>query len=295
MRYALLFLLVLLPVLALAQRERDPREEILTLINAERREAGAPPLRFSSPLAQVAQWHADQISRRGSLDLPPGTTEAIGARIRKAGYESHEWIESLHSSLGGPESLLRSWRRNDPQTFKRLMDPQVRDLGIGLDRLSVMRLYVFLYAVPAEDDFTRRTADLRDLETIRARMLAAVNAARKQAGVRPLKPDSRLDLAAQRHAEDMLVRGYFNHPSPEGKTVRERARESGYIWQFIGENIAEGQYSVREVMETWMNSPGHRRNILSPNFEDLGAGLALGRSGRTDNYRVVWAQTFGAK
>ncbi|HSG41107.1 MAG TPA: CAP domain-containing protein, partial [Thermoanaerobaculia bacterium] len=60
-----------------------------------------------------------------------------------------------------------------------------------------------------------------------------------------------------------------------------------------GENIAEGQLSVGEVMDTWMRSPGHRSNILDKSFKELGVGLAMGRSGGT--HRVLWAQNFGAR
>jgi uncharacterized protein YkwD len=91
----------------------------------------------------------------------------------------------------------------------------------------------------------------------------------------------------------MLARHYVAHESPEGKTVRERASAAGYDWRAIGENIAEGQLSVSEVMDTWMHSPGHRRNILDPNYRELGVGLALGRSG--DGWQVEWVQTFGAR
>jgi len=124
-------------------------------------------------------------------------------------------------------------------------------------------------------------------------MLARVNAERRKAGVPALKSNPKLDAAAQRHAGDMLARAYFAHESPEGKTVRERARAAGYDWRAIGENIAEGQLSVAEVMETWMNSPGHRRNILDKGFKELGVGLALGRSG--DGYQVEWVQAFGTR
>ena len=62
--------------------------------------------------------------------------------------------------------------------------------------------------------------------------------------------------------------------------MRERSRADGYDWRAIGENIAEGQFSVAEVMDTWMHSPGHRRNILDPGFKELGVGLALGERAR---------------
>ena len=75
--------------------------------------------------------------------------------------------------------------------------------------------------------------------------------------------------------------------------MRERARDAGYDWRAIGENIAEGQTSVEEVMDTWMHSPGHRRNILDPDFKELGIGLAFGNS--AGGWRVEWAQAFGTR
>jgi uncharacterized protein YkwD len=272
----------------------DVPQELLRWINQERQAAGAPPLRFSPALGQVAQWHAREIARRGgSLRLPAGTAEALHERIQKAGYDAHEWTESLQASTQDVETMLRHWRRSDPDTFRKLLDPQFRDLGIGVDRLDGTPLYVFLYAVPQAESFSRETAALRDLGRVRTEMLAAVNAERRKAGVPPLTANSRLDQAAQRHAEDMLARNYFAHESPERKTVRERAREAGYDWRAIGENIAEGQTSVAEVMKTWMNSPGHRHNILDRDFKELGAGLALGRNG--SGWRVKWAQAFGTR
>ncbi|MEA2601997.1 MAG: hypothetical protein QOF89_2989 [Acidobacteriota bacterium] len=271
----------------------DVRGELLRLINQERQAAGAPPLRLSTPLSQVAQWHAGEIVRRNSLRLPAGTTEAVHDRIQQAGYDAHEWTESLQASTQDVETLLRHWQRSDPGTFRKLLDPQFRDLGLGVDRLDGMPLYIFLYAVPQAEHFSRETAGLHDLGKVRAEMLAAVNAERRKAGVPPLTANSRLDQAAQRHAGDMLARGYFAHESPEGKTVRERAKEAGFDWRAIGENIAEGQTSVAEVMDTWMHSPGHRRNILDRDFKELGVGLALGRNGK--GWRVEWVQAFGTQ
>jgi uncharacterized protein YkwD len=270
---------------------QDLREELLELINEERREAGSPPLRLSGPLTRAAQEHAEEISRKGSPRLEAGPPGAMRKRIERAGYDAHAWTESLSVTPGGAGAAIRSWKRNDPQTFRRLLSAEYRDLGIGLDRLRGTPLYVFLFAVPQGDYFTRETGGIRDLDRVRAEMLARVNEARRKAGVEPLRSDSRLDRAAQRHAEDMLARGYFAHESPEDKTVRQRSKEAGYDWRTIGENIAEGQFTVDEVMTTWLDSPGHRRNILDPRFEELGVGLALGRT--NGRYRVLWAQAFG--
>lgn len=287
----LLALLLLLPTAGPAAAQDDLRAELLRRINEERREAGAPPLRLSAPLTRVAQGQAEEIGRRNSSRLEAGSPEAINEKMTRAGYDSHAWTESIAATPGGVDAVIRNWQRGDSQTFRRLLDPQYRDLGIGLGRVRGTPLYTFLYAVPQGDYFTRETAGLRNLERVRAGILAEANAQRKKAGAPPLRANSLLDKAAQRHAEDMLARGYFAHESPQKKTVRERAREAGYDWRTVGENIAEGQFTVDEVMRTWMNSPGHRRNILDPDFKELGVGLALGRSG--SGYRVLWAQAFG--
>jgi uncharacterized protein YkwD len=288
---ALLPLLFLLAVPAVSQTG-GARQDLLRLINAERSRAGAPALRLNDSLTRAAQEHAEEISRRGNLNS--GSADDMHRRLVKAGYQAHEWTENLVSSGAGLDGVLRYWKTRNPSSFRSLMDPEYRDLGIGISQLDAVPLYSFLFAVPQEDHFGRETADLRDRERIRSEMLASVNAARKQARLRPLKSSSLLDKAAQRHAEDMLARGFFAHRSPSGTTVRERATAAGYNWSSIGENIAYGQTSVDEVMQTWLESPGHRKNILTPAFAELGVGLALGL-GPDGKYQVYWVQNFGMR
>jgi uncharacterized protein YkwD len=285
------FLVLLLAAAAVAQP--DPRPELLRLINAERQKVGAPPLRLSPALTRAAEEHAAEVAARGSLKLPAGSGEEMRQRLARAGYEFHAWTESLAADEGDPQTVIRNWRQGDPQGYRRVLASQVRDVGIGLGRLRGTPLYVFLYAEPEGDWFAGRTSGLHDLDRVRGEMLVRVNEARRRAGIAPLRADDRLDQAAERHAADMLARGYFAHQSPEGNSVRERARAAGYDWRNIGENIAEGQFSVDEVMDTWMHSPGHRENILDPDFKQLGVGLELGRSGGA--YRVVWVQAFGTR
>src|SRR5947199_1764476 len=165
----------------------DVRQEILQLVNRERQAAGAPPLRLSPALSQVAQWHAGEIAHRiGSLRLPANTKEVLVQRMKQAGYDAHQWTESLQASTQDVETVLRHWRQRDAGTFRELLDPQVRDLGLGVDRLDGMPRYVFLYAVPEAEHFARQTQGLRDLGQVRAAVLAAVNAERQRAGVPPL-------------------------------------------------------------------------------------------------------------
>src|SRR5262249_22009106 len=102
-----------------------------------------------------------------------------------------------------------------------------------------------------------------------------------------------LDHAAQHHAEDMLARGYFEHTSPDGDTVRERTHDYGYRWRAVGENIALGQLTVDQAMDSWMKSPEHRDNILDGEYRDLGVGLAMGESRK--GFRILWVQVFGRR
>jgi len=271
--------------------QADVRQDLLRLINAERSRAGSPPLRLDDSLTRAAQQHADEIARTGNFQS--GSSEVMRKRIQQAGYQAHEWTENLTQSGADPAGLLRYWRSNNPSTFRDLMDARYRDIGFGLSRLEGTPLYSFLFAVPQADYFTRETADLRDPDAVRKEMLARVNTIRKKAGLNSLRLNSDLETAAQRHAEDMLARGYFAHESPSGTTVRERSRKAGYEWSAIGENIAFGQTSVDEVVETWMGSPGHRKNILGRHFNELGIGLALGK-GKDGKYQVLWVQNFGS-
>lgn len=285
-------LLFALAAFAPAAAQGDVRQELLRRINAERSRAGSPPLHLDDALARAAQGHADQIARSG--DFRGGSSEEMSERLRKAGYHAHEWTENMIQSGADPDGLLRYWKGRNPSTWRDLMDARYRDIGLGVSRLDGTPLYTFLFAVPQSDYFARETSGLRDRDRVREEMLVRVNAERRKAGLRPLRLNSVLDKAAQRHAEDMLARGYFDHESPSGTTVRERSRTAGYNWSAIGENLAFGQTSVDEVVETWMDSPGHRKNILSRNFSELGVGLALGK-GRDGRYQVLWVQNFGAR
>ena len=111
-----------------------------------------------------------------------------------------------------------------------------------------------------------------------------VNQARAQAGCKPLADDPRLDTAAQKHSDDMAARGYFSHTTPEGVTFDKREIAAGYPSPG-GENIAQGQTSAQQVMTDWLNSPGHRRNILDCGFAAIGIGL--------NTHRWDWTQDFG--
>jgi uncharacterized protein YkwD len=116
-----------------------------------------------------------------------------------------------------------------------------------------------------------------------------VNVARSDAGCSPLRVDSRLAAAARLHSEDMAARSYFDHTSLDGRSPWDRMRAQGYT-NGSGENIAAGYSTPAAVMTGWMNSSGHRANILNCSSKAIGVGIGR-RSGST--YGIYWTQDFG--
>ncbi|MFB6503196.1 MULTISPECIES: CAP domain-containing protein [unclassified Streptomyces] len=118
-----------------------------------------------------------------------------------------------------------------------------------------------------------------------ARVLALVNGERDKAGCSPLTLNSELTKAARTHSEDMAAHRNMSHTGSDGSTPGDRITDAGYEWRAYGENVAHGHETPESVMAGWMDSPGHRRNILDCSFKEIGVGLA----GPGD----YWTQDFG--
>ena len=116
------------------------------------------------------------------------------------------------------------------------------------------------------------------------RVVELVNAERRKAGCRPVTVDQRLVNAAQAHSTDMSTNGYFSHTSLDGRTFSDRIRAAGYPSPGA-ENIARGYRSAEDVMRGWMDSRGHRANILNCELVAVGVGL--------DTRGWYWTQDFG--
>ncbi|HWH12062.1 MAG TPA: CAP domain-containing protein [Solirubrobacteraceae bacterium] len=122
-----------------------------------------------------------------------------------------------------------------------------------------------------------------DLARIAAATLCLINQQRAAARLPALRSNAALNTAASQHSLDMVAKNYFDHTSPSGSTMLSRLTAVGYIkpnkgWS-IGENIAAATGSLATpaaIVTSWMSSPGHRANILSPTFKDTGIGAAAG-------------------
>ncbi|MEV6522626.1 sigma-70 family RNA polymerase sigma factor [Longispora sp. NPDC051575] len=120
-------------------------------------------------------------------------------------------------------------------------------------------------------------------------ILVLVNQRRAEAGCGPVHYDTKLGKAAYDHSADMVARNYFSHDTPDGVSPWDRAKAAGYN-EPSSENIAAGNATAEGTMKQWMNSPGHKANILNCSSKAMGVGRATGGS-----YRYYWTQMFGYK
>ena len=125
-----------------------------------------------------------------------------------------------------------------------------------------------------------------------ARVLDLTNAERQKAGLPPLSLNPQLGTAAQNYSQVLASTGCFEHTCGPVPDFAERDAQAGYSgWTAVGENIAAGYQTPESVVSGWMDSPGHRANILSPKYTEIGIGLVSG-GGKFGTY---WTQEFGAR
>lgn len=125
-------------------------------------------------------------------------------------------------------------------------------------------------------------------------IIDATNVERVKAGLQPLKTNAKLAASAKLKADDMVKNQYFEHTSPSGKTVADLGDQVGYDYVVMGENLALGDFTgASDLLQAWMNSPGHRANILNTSYQDIGVYAEQG----TYKGRTVWfaVQHFGTE
>ncbi|MFI9151723.1 CAP domain-containing protein [Streptomyces sp. NPDC053367] len=255
-----------------------PRPEApswLLTVNSTRSRAGSPPVAFEARLASAAQAHAAAMAAAGRLGVEGGDGVSVYQRLTRTGYAYVRVGEHLVSGPRTAEEFLDHCLRR-PQALRTLQDAAFTHAGLG----RAGAFWTALWARPLGPG---------DLARTEAEVVALTNRERAAAGLPPLAGDPALTRAAQAHSADMVARDFYAHTAPDGSRPWDRAAAAGAARRSIGENIACGQRSPAEVVTGWMNSPGHRANILAPGFTHIGVGFAGG--GRAGTY---WTQLFGA-
>lgn len=125
------------------------------------------------------------------------------------------------------------------------------------------------------------------IAAIEKKVWELTNQARTEAGIAALQYDEKMADVARAHSADMDARGFFEHNNPDEKTPFDRMKAAGFRYSYAAENIAWNQRTPEAVMQSWMNSPGHRANILNENLTHIGIGLHIAENGS-----YYWTQNF---
>ncbi|MET7935701.1 CAP domain-containing protein [Streptomyces sp. NPDC005322] len=148
-------------------------------------------------------------------------------------------------------------------------------------------------STPSDTPSTEPTGDASTAEpgggkqsAVESQILKRVNKERAKVGCSPVTADPKLGQLAQDFSDDMSLRGFFDHLNPDGDSPWDRAQSAG-ILDLGGENIARGQMTAQAVMDSWMDSTGHRANILNCSYKTMGVGAHFGPGG------PWWTQEFG--
>ncbi|MGX5183536.1 CAP domain-containing protein [Streptomyces avermitilis] len=261
-----------------AAPQPDP-DGYLGLVNSARAAAGSPPVSLDARLTAAAQGHAATMAARGRLDAESPDGVSVYQRVTAGGYAYLTVGEHLVSGPRTPAEFVE-YCLSDEQSRRTLCASAFSQTGMAYvaDRSGNV-YWTALWARPFTPAGLARTAE---------DVLRLTNAERTAAGLRPLAGDPLLTTAAQAHSADMVTRAFYSHTCPDGGEPWHRAAAAGSTRRTIGENIACGQRSAAEVVRGWMNSPGHRANILKPGFTHLGTGFAGGGTAGT-----YWTQLFG--
>ncbi|MGC4973996.1 CAP domain-containing protein [Streptomyces sp. DT199] len=257
----------------------DP-DGFLPLVNSARATAGSPPLSLDARLMSAARMHAAAMAASGRLGVETHDGVSVYQRVIGSGFAYLTVGEHL---VSGPrtaaEFVAYCLRTDGPRRI--LHDPAFTHAGLAQvhDGPSGDTYWTALWARPFTRDGLAGTV---------AAVIDLTNRERTRHGLPPLSADPLLTTAAQAHSADMVARAFYAHTAPDGGQPWDRAAAAGSTRRSIGENIACGQRSPADVVEGWMNSPGHRANILKPGFTHIGVGFAGG--GRAGMY---WTQLFG--
>lgn len=212
----------------------------------------------------------------------------------------HPWRDiQVHDLQNGPLTVQEAARRLDgggPVLVARGEFPDRGYLKLCMPAIVVIVLPLAVAApatgaapaAPRPADPQPAASGDGDLTAAEAQVLKLTNAERAKVNLPPLKINAKLQTAAREYTKAMARLDQLGH-SVDGTTILDRARNVGYQFSRLGENVAAGQRTPAEVVASWMASPGHRANLLSAEFTEIGIALAPARGGTR-----YWSQLFGA-
>jgi len=265
-------------LLAAAAATADPVAEVVVqALDLARSRAGAPALERRPELDRVAAARAAEVA-----SLPHekrmGKRRPLAEVLEEANAGPYavarEHVEMNRGHADPAAAFLTTWRAYD-EAWAAVMDPALDAVGVAtFEALDGFRVLV---AVTVRDV----RADL-DLEALARRTVEEVNRVRAERGLTALRGDPRLAEVARRHSEEMARLGALDHDSPVSGGTARRVETAGIRYRRLAENLQtnnDPDDPVAVAVRSWMNSPGHRANMLDPGYSRTGVGVAVDERG----------------
>lgn len=263
-----------------AAADPPPREttaSILHALDGARREAGVPGLERDPSLDRVAAERAMEVATRPeSRRFEP--RDPVESALAKAGVRRYlraaehlQWLSGYPDVAG---AVAASWRKN-AAAWSQAMDR-------GWSAVGAATVEAPDGAVVVTVVFLEREVAPPDLALLESATVAAINAIRERRGLQPLAPEPRAGAAARAHSGDMARHAFLGHDSPSHGGFIARVKAAKVEYAAAAENVAKTLREpdpVRAAVDGWMDSPGHRANILTPTYDRTGVGVAVDEDG----------------
>ena len=248
---------------------KNESEELFNKINAERAKSGLSEYKTEKQLQDAADQRAKEIAN--------GVRKSTALEDNNIQFSSYS-----ENSIIADMSVNDIFNRILKSSKDLILNKTFTHAAVGVYENNGRKYWVMIYVASRNNDITR---DKLDADKERKRVVELANIARKDNGISSsLILDPTLTEAAQKRAEELIK--LFSHTRPNGSQFLTVLKEYNITYNTSGENIANGQVDADDVMKSWLNSPGHRANILNGKFGKIGVGVF------EYNNSLYWVQIF---
>jgi uncharacterized protein YkwD len=284
--------------------------QVFDLTNAERTKRGIAAFKLDDRLNRAAEAHSVDMATKNYFSHQGLDGSQPWDRMKAQGYNFSRAAENIAFGQPTAKDVVTAWM-NSAGHRRNILDPNLKDFGVGYFKGRWTQNFGTLASqprvassptpptnttslpgsgspttggsTPASTTPTTPSNTSVGFGDFERQVFDLTNAERTKVGLTPFSLNDSLNRAAEGHSVDMATKKYFSHQGLDGSQPWDRMKAQGYNFSRAAENIAFGQPTAKDVVTAWMNSAGHRANILNPNLKDLGIGFF-------DGY---WTQNFG--
>ncbi len=251
-------------------------QEVLRLTNIEREKRGLKHLKLDKKLAEVAREKSLDMAGDDYFSHDSPTYGSPFDMMNSFGVKYYSAGENIARGQTSPIEVVQDWMTSEGHK-ENILHPDFTHIGVGFSADG------FHWT----QQFIKRIDNTVNQGVFEKQVVELTNKERAKHGLAPLSVDAKLAETARAKSVDMAEQDYFDHTSPTYGSPFDMMDQFGVTYYTAGENIARGQFTPEEVVEAWMNSEGHRENILNANYTHIGVGFV-----KED---IVWTQQFIGK